>query len=95
MSPSPICILYSQNADLVRRIKAFLSALARFFVVEERGRRTMGRERKCNGHDNAAHRPLTPTLAPLRGTREHSWHAHYSPTYRMSSRRFSAHADSS
>jgi PAS domain S-box-containing protein len=28
MSPSPICILYSQDADLVRRIKAFLSALA-------------------------------------------------------------------
>ncbi|HEX7518220.1 MAG TPA: ATP-binding protein [Chthoniobacterales bacterium] len=28
MSPSPICILYSQDADLVRRIKAFVSALA-------------------------------------------------------------------
>jgi nitrogen-specific signal transduction histidine kinase len=28
VSPSPICILYSQDADLVRRIKAFLSALA-------------------------------------------------------------------
>jgi PAS domain S-box-containing protein len=28
MSPSPVCILYSQDADLVRRIKAFLSALA-------------------------------------------------------------------
>jgi nitrogen-specific signal transduction histidine kinase len=28
MSPSPICILYSQDADLVRRIKAFLSGLA-------------------------------------------------------------------
>ena len=28
MSPSPICILYSQDAVLVRRIKAFLSALA-------------------------------------------------------------------
>jgi PAS domain S-box-containing protein len=28
MSVSPICILYSQDADLVRRIKAFLSALA-------------------------------------------------------------------
>src|SRR5436190_22102058 len=27
MSPSPICILYSQEADLVRRIKAFVSAL--------------------------------------------------------------------
>jgi len=28
MSSSPICILYSQDADFVRRIKAFLSALA-------------------------------------------------------------------
>lgn len=28
MSPSPICILYSQDADLIRRLKAFLSALA-------------------------------------------------------------------
>jgi nitrogen-specific signal transduction histidine kinase len=28
VSPSPICILYSQDADLVRRLKAFLSALA-------------------------------------------------------------------
>jgi nitrogen-specific signal transduction histidine kinase len=28
MSPSPICILYSQDADLVRRLKAFVSALA-------------------------------------------------------------------
>jgi nitrogen-specific signal transduction histidine kinase len=28
VSPSPICILYSQDADLVRRIKAFLSSLA-------------------------------------------------------------------
>jgi PAS domain S-box-containing protein len=28
MSVSPICILYSQDADLVRRIKAFLTALA-------------------------------------------------------------------
>ena len=28
MIPSPVCILYSQDADLVRRIKAFLSALA-------------------------------------------------------------------
>jgi len=28
MSPSPVCILYSQDADLVRRIKAFVSALA-------------------------------------------------------------------
>lgn len=28
MSPCPVCILYSQDADLVRRIKAFLSALA-------------------------------------------------------------------
>jgi two-component system, NtrC family, sensor histidine kinase AtoS len=28
MSASPICILYSQDADLVRRIKAFLNALA-------------------------------------------------------------------
>ena len=28
MTPSPVCILYSQDADLVRRIKAFLSALA-------------------------------------------------------------------
>ena len=29
MIPSPpICILYSQDADLVRRVKAFLSALA-------------------------------------------------------------------
>jgi nitrogen-specific signal transduction histidine kinase len=28
MSPSPICILYSQDADLVRRIKACVSALA-------------------------------------------------------------------
>jgi nitrogen-specific signal transduction histidine kinase len=28
VSPSPICILYSQDADLARRIKAFLSALA-------------------------------------------------------------------
>jgi PAS domain S-box-containing protein len=28
VSPSPICILYSQDADLVRRIKAFLSVLA-------------------------------------------------------------------
>src|SRR6476469_7135033 len=26
--PPPICILYSQDADLVRRVKAFLSALA-------------------------------------------------------------------
>ncbi|HKP92896.1 MAG TPA: ATP-binding protein [Chthoniobacterales bacterium] len=28
MMPSPICILYSQDADLVRRVKAFLSELA-------------------------------------------------------------------
>jgi PAS domain S-box-containing protein len=28
MIPSPVCILYSQDADLVRRMKAFLSALA-------------------------------------------------------------------
>ena len=28
MSPSPICILYAQDTDLVRRVKAFLSALA-------------------------------------------------------------------
>ena len=28
MNPSPICIIYSQDTDLVRRIKAFLSALA-------------------------------------------------------------------
>lgn len=28
MNPSPICILYSQDADFVRRIKAFLGALA-------------------------------------------------------------------
>jgi DNA-binding NtrC family response regulator len=28
MSLSPICILYSQDADFVRRLKAFLSALA-------------------------------------------------------------------
>lgn len=28
MIPSPLCILYSQDADLVRRIKAFLGALA-------------------------------------------------------------------
>ncbi len=27
MIPSPVCILYSQDADLVRRIKAFVSAL--------------------------------------------------------------------
>ena len=28
MSPSPICIIYSQDADLARRLKAFLGALA-------------------------------------------------------------------
>ena len=28
MIPSPVCILYSQDTDLVRRVKAFLSALA-------------------------------------------------------------------
>jgi len=28
VSPSPLCILYSQDADLARRIKAFVSALA-------------------------------------------------------------------
>ena len=28
MMPSPVCILYSQDTDIVRRIKAFLSALA-------------------------------------------------------------------
>ena len=28
MIPSPVCIIYSQDADLARRIKAFLSALA-------------------------------------------------------------------
>src|SRR5690242_12858874 len=28
MSPAPICILYSQDADLVRRVKAYLGALA-------------------------------------------------------------------
>ncbi|MFL6589321.1 MAG: ATP-binding protein [Chthoniobacterales bacterium] len=28
IAPPPICILYSQDADLVRRVKAFLSALA-------------------------------------------------------------------
>src|SRR5438067_11689825 len=28
MMPCPVCILYSQDADLVRRVKAFLSALA-------------------------------------------------------------------
>lgn len=28
MNPSPLCLLYSQDADLVRRMKAFLSALA-------------------------------------------------------------------
>ena len=33
MSPSPICILYSQDADLVRRINAFVSALAQVRYV--------------------------------------------------------------
>jgi PAS domain S-box-containing protein len=28
MIPSPVCILYSQDADLVRRVKAFLTALS-------------------------------------------------------------------
>ena len=28
MSVAPICILYSQDADLARRVKAFLSAMA-------------------------------------------------------------------
>jgi PAS domain S-box-containing protein len=28
MSPSPICILYAQDVDLVRRVKAFLTAMA-------------------------------------------------------------------
>lgn len=28
MIPSPVCILYSQDTDIVRRVKAFLSALA-------------------------------------------------------------------
>lgn len=28
MIPSPVCVIYSQDADLARRIKAFLSALA-------------------------------------------------------------------
>jgi PAS domain S-box-containing protein len=28
MIPSPVCIIYSQDADLARRVKAFLSALA-------------------------------------------------------------------
>src|SRR5688572_5196910 len=28
MIPSPVCILYSQDADLARRVKAFLNALA-------------------------------------------------------------------
>lgn len=28
MSPSPICILYAQDPDLVRRVKAFLSAMS-------------------------------------------------------------------
>jgi PAS domain S-box-containing protein len=28
MIPSPVCILYSQDTDLIRRVKAFLSALA-------------------------------------------------------------------
>jgi len=27
MSPSPVCVLYSQDTDLVRRVKAFVSAL--------------------------------------------------------------------
>jgi PAS domain S-box-containing protein len=38
MSPFPICILYSQDADLVRRIKAFVSALAQVRHVGIAGR---------------------------------------------------------
>ena len=35
MSASPVCILYSQDADLVRRIKAFLRVLAQVRHVAE------------------------------------------------------------
>jgi PAS domain S-box-containing protein len=38
MSPSPICILYSQDLDLVRRIKAFVSSLAQLRHVGVAGR---------------------------------------------------------
>ena len=35
MSPSPICILYSQDADLTRRVKAFLRVVAQVRHVAE------------------------------------------------------------
>ena len=38
MSSPPICILYSQDADLVRRTKAFVSALAQVRHVSAAGR---------------------------------------------------------
>ena len=38
MSPSPLCILYSQDGDLVRRIKAFLGALAQVRHVDSADR---------------------------------------------------------
>ena len=38
MSPAPICILYSQDPDLIRRAKAFLSALAQMRHVSSADR---------------------------------------------------------
>ncbi len=38
MSSPPVCILYTQDADLTRRLKAFLRALAEFRHVAEGGR---------------------------------------------------------
>ncbi|MFL6583723.1 MAG: ATP-binding protein [Chthoniobacterales bacterium] len=35
MTPPPVCILYSQDADLIRRVKAFLSSIAELRHVAE------------------------------------------------------------
>jgi PAS domain S-box-containing protein len=38
MTPPPVCILYAQDADLLRRIKAFLSSICEFRHVAEADR---------------------------------------------------------
>jgi PAS domain S-box-containing protein len=47
MIPSPVCILYSQDADLVRRIKAFLSAVAQMRHVSSPDRLDAVLQQNC------------------------------------------------
>src|SRR5947209_20550544 len=38
MTPPPVCLLYSQEADLIRRVKAFLSSISELRHVAEADR---------------------------------------------------------